>query len=145
MKPGDFLKQLDDEKIVAAIAEAERRTSGEVRVYVSHRSRTDARAWARIRFEKLGMHKTAHRNAVLIYLVPRTRSFAIVGDTGVHAKCGDAFWKNVSAQLSADLRQMPMTDALVRAVQTVGELLSQHFPAIRDDNNELPNKIERGD
>lgn len=145
MHPNDFLKQLDDKKIVAAIAEAERGTSGEIRVYVSHRPRTDALAWARTRFRKLGMHKTKHRNAVLLYLVPRTRSFAIVGDTAVHEKCGDTFWENVSVQLSEDIRQMPMTDALVRAVQTVGELLAQHFPASRSDTNELPNRIERGE
>lgn len=145
MHPRDFLKQIDDDKIVAAIAEVECNTSGEIRVYVSHRPRTDALVWARYRFRKLGMHKTKHRNAALIYLVPRTRSFAIVGDVGVNEKCGDAFWKNLSAQLTADMRQLPMTDALVRAVQAIGELLAQHFPATRDNKNELPNRVERGE
>lgn len=143
MHPVDFLKQLDDGKIVAAIAEAERKTSGEIRVYISHRPRTDALAWARTRFRKLGLHKTKDRNAVLIYLVPRTRSFAIVGDTGVDAKLGAEFWKKVTAQLAADIRTKPMTAALTRAVEAIGDSLAQHFPPSGENKNELPNELGR--
>jgi uncharacterized membrane protein len=145
MHPTDFLKQLDDEKIVAAIAEAERGTSGEIRVFISHRARPDALAAARIRFRKLGMHRTRHRNAVLLYLSPRTRSFAIFGDTGVHEKCGDDFWKKTAAQFSGDIGSLPMNEAVIRAVRTLGGVLAEHFPAQQGDPDELPNRIERED
>jgi len=84
MKPKEFISRLDEVRIVSAIAEAERKTSGEIRVYISHRRRTDPLAFAQKRFLELGMAKTRHRNAVLIYLVPLTRRFAIVGDEGIH-------------------------------------------------------------
>jgi uncharacterized membrane protein len=138
----DFLKQLDEEKIVAAIAEAETRTSGEIRVYVSHRKIDDALARAQKRFVKLGMTKTAARNAVLIYFAPRVRQFAIIGDTGVHEKCGDIFWTEVTAQLSADLKSGPATEALIAAIRKIGGLLAAHFPHKPGDKNELPNQIE---
>src|SRR5437667_12909612 len=102
MKPRDFISQLDEARIVGAIAEAERKSSGEIRVYVSHRKRTDPLAFAQKRFLELGMTNTRHRNAVLIYLVPRTRQFAIVGDRGVHEKGGDAFWRALTSKM-ADL------------------------------------------
>jgi uncharacterized membrane protein len=141
MKPADFLLQLDDAQIVAAIANAERETSGEIRVYISHRVRKDALAAAQTRFDKLGMRSTKHRNAVLIYLVPRSRSFAIVGDAGVHEKCGESFWTGVAGELGANLRSLPATEALVLAVQKVGSLLAQHFPADPDGRDELPNEV----
>jgi uncharacterized membrane protein len=142
MKPQEFLSQIDDERLVAAIGAAELRTSGEIRVYISHQQRPDALAAARHRFQKLGMSKTALRNAVLLYVVPRSRSFAIIGDTGIHEKCGDAFWQQVTAQLSADLKAGTPTAALAAAIHTIGELLATHFPHSDDDQNELPNEIE---
>lgn len=141
MHPKEFIKKLDDRKIVAAIAGAESRTSGEIRVYVSHKTRSDALAAAQKRFQKLGMHRTRHHNAVLIFIVPRTRSFAIVGDSGVHEKCGDDFWNQAVEEFGGDLRTLPVTEALVRAIQKVGDLLAEHFPADPGDRNELPDEI----
>ena len=100
MKPAEFISRLDEARIIGAIAEAERKSSGELRVYVSHRKPIDPLAFAQKRFLQLGMTNTRHRNAVLIYLVPHTRQFAIVGDQGIHDKCGDAFWQEVTARMS---------------------------------------------
>ncbi len=144
MKPDEFLDQLDDARIIASIGEAERLSSGEIRVYVSHKKREDALAAAYIRFQKLGMAKTRQRNAVLIYFAPLTRQFAIVGDTGIHQKCGDNFWQDISAAMSAQLKQGKFTEAIVDAIQKTDALLTQHFPRDPDDRNELPNEVERG-
>jgi uncharacterized membrane protein len=141
MKPADFLLQLDDAQLVAAIADAERATSGEIRIFISHRRRTDALAAAQMRFDKLGMRNTKYRNAVLIYVVPRTRSFAVVGDAGIHEKCGETFWKETTRELGDNLRALPITDALARTVQKVGHLLAEHFPPDPDDVDELSNEL----
>jgi uncharacterized membrane protein len=142
MKPKAFLDLLDEDKIVKAIAEAERRSSGEVRVYVSHESAKDVMAAAQHQFVKLGMRKTEARNGVLIFFAPAIRQFAIVGDSGIHEKCGDAFWQETSRDLSHRLKQGDFTDAIIEAVRKVGDLLVQHFPPRHDDNDELPNAIE---
>ncbi|MEI8341195.1 MAG: TPM domain-containing protein [Verrucomicrobiota bacterium] len=141
MKPGDFLQQIDDGQVVAAIADSERATSGEIRIFISHRKRKDALTAAQKRFDKLGMRNTKHRNAVLIYIVPRTRSFAIVGDAGIHEKCGESFWKETAGEFGENLRKLTLTEALVRVVQKTGNLLEQHFPADPDNRNELPDEI----
>src|SRR3954468_15255562 len=99
MEHNEFINQLEERHIVKAIGEAEKKTSGEIRVYVSHKERHDALAFAKKRFQELGMFKTKHRNAVLIYIVPRTRQFAVLGDLGIHQKCGDAFWKDIVAAM----------------------------------------------
>jgi uncharacterized membrane protein len=143
MKAKEFINRLEEARIIGAIAEAERQSSGELRVYVSHRKRTDPLAFAQKRFLQLGMTNTRHRNAVLIYLVPHTRQFAIVGDQGVHEKCGDAFWREVAAGMSDLLRQGRFTDAILDAIQKIGEVLARHFPRDSDDQNEMPDQIVR--
>jgi len=143
MKPKEFINRLDEARIVGAIAEAERKSSGEIRVYVSHRKRTDPLAFAQKRFLELGMTNTRHRNAVLIYLVPRTRQFGIVGDQGVHEKCGDAFWQEVTARMTDLLKQGRFTDAILNAIQKVGDVLARNFPRDSEDQNELPDQIVR--
>ena len=141
MHPKEFLQQLDEKRIVETIAQAESTTSGEIRIFISHRKRPDALAAAQARFDQLGMRNTRHRNAVLIYLVPRSRAFAIVGDKGIHEKCGDDFWNETTRELGQNLRAGSVTDALVCAVQKVGSLLSQHFPDDPENRNELSNEI----
>src|SRR5207244_5396768 len=105
MKPKHFIEKLDDSRIVAAIAAAEQKSSGEIRVYVSHKKRHNALEAAKARFRVLEMHKTKDRNAVLIYLVPHTQQFALWGDIAVHEKCGEDFWKEVAAAMSPMIKQ----------------------------------------
>jgi len=144
MNPDHLIEQLDEAQIVAAIAKAERKSSGEIRVYVSHRKRENVLAAAQRRFRKLGMTKTRQRNAVLIYFAPLTRQFAIWGDIGVHEKCGQNFWNDIAAEMSRLLKQGQFTEAVVAAVKRVGDTLSKHFPPAADDRNELSNEIANG-
>jgi uncharacterized membrane protein len=141
MKPKEFIAKLDEQRIVSAIAEAERRTSGEIRVYVSHKPRHDVMTAARRRFDKLGMTKTRGRNGVLIFFAPTVRKFAILGDIAIHEKCGDEFWRNISSVMSDELKRGNLTEATLAAVEKVGAVLAQHFPPELRDKNELPNEI----
>jgi uncharacterized membrane protein len=140
MKPKHFLERIDESRVLAAIAEAERKSSGEIRVYISHRKRPEALKFAQRRFLKLGMTKTRHRNAVLIYLAPRTQQFAVVGDVGVHEKCGEHFWEHIAARMTTFLKASQYTTAIVTAIHEAGELLAGHFPREPDDKNELPDR-----
>ncbi len=145
MKPHDFLQKLDDAQVVRAIQAAERKTSGEIRVFVTDRDlgaeRVVDRAAARL--EKLGMTATRDRNAVLLYFVPRAHQFAIVGDKGIHEKCGETFWNEVASGIREKLREGRFTEAVVDAIGKAGEVLASHFPRRPDDRNELPNQVER--
>ncbi len=143
MKAREFLARLDDAKIVAEIAASEKTTSGEIRVFVSRREVTDAVARAREHFEQLGMTRTKHRNGVLLYFAPASRKFAVVGDTGIHEKCGPAFWQEASAEIRARLQTEDFTDAIIHGIRKVGGVLARHFPPHPGDRDELPNRIAR--
>jgi uncharacterized membrane protein len=129
MHPQHFHDKIDKPRLIAALAGAERNTAGKVYVYVSHRLITDALGAARVRFHKLGLaSRHEQRPSVLIYIAPKTNKFAIIGDEAVHERCGDAYWQELAARLSLDLRAGDPTAALVNAIATLGKTLEQHFP-----------------
>lgn len=145
MRTKDFLDKLDHDRIVGAIKDAEAKTSGQIRVFVQRGELDgDALDYAQKRFQKLGMQATDERNGVLIFVVPRAREFAVIGDHGVHQKCGDEFWRQLVEKMRAHFRNENFTDALVEAIQEAGELLARHFPKTAATPNELPDEIIEG-
>ena len=137
-----FFSKLDSNRIVSAIAEAERRSSGEIRVHVTLRKPDDLEARARRRFERLGMTKTAERNGVLFYIAPAVRRFQILGDSGIHERCEPEFWKQIASEMEESFRRGEFTDGVIRGVEKVGDQLARHFPRTAADKNELPNVID---
>jgi uncharacterized membrane protein len=88
------------------------------------------------------MEKTRERNAVLIFLAPDTRKFAVIGDLGVHARCGDDFWQELARAMTAHFRKSEFTEGIVQGIKRAGELLAEHFPRRPDDGNELSDRVE---
>jgi uncharacterized membrane protein len=146
VKADDFLKALDDERIVAAIREVEARSRAEVRVHVAEREVADPRAEAARVFERLGMTATAERNGVLLFVAPASRSIAVLGDQAVHERCGDAFWTTVVGSVRDEFLASRFTEGIVAAVRAVGDALALHFPRRpgEADVNELPDTVSRG-
>lgn len=146
MKTTAFLKKLDHERIVAAIREAESRCRGEVRVHVTNQKVEDAEKAAAAQFEELGMPATAERNGVLIYVAPLSRKFAVIGDIGIHERCGPGFWKEIAAAMEADFREGRFTEGIVKGVARTGDALAAHFPRPHraTDVNELPDEVSEG-
>ncbi len=143
MHPNDFKERLEDETIVAAIREAEARTSGEIRVFVTRHSPRDPMAEARRQFFKLRMHQTPERNGVLLYFAPRSRRFAIVGDDGIHQRCGQEFWDRTAVAMSGLLKANEWTGAIVAGIREAGVELARHFPKPSGDLNDLPDSVVR--
>jgi len=137
-----FFSRLENDRIVSAIADAEAKSSGEIRVHVTRRKPDDLEARARSRFELLGMTRTAERNGVLFYIAPSVRRFQILGDSGIHERCGTDFWKEVAAEMEEKFRRGEFTDGIVAGVAKVGEVLARHFPRSSADRDELPNAID---
>ncbi len=142
MKAREFLKQLGHDQIVTAIQEAEKRTSGEIRVFITRKPIEDPLPAARQHFVELGMAKTRDRNGVLIFVAPRSHRFAVIGDRAVHAQCGDEFWTQLAGEMSGHFRKSQFTEGIIQAVHKAGELLAKHFPRRPGDTNQLPDEVE---
>ena len=141
MKAKEFLSQLEQNEIVAAIGKAEQKTSGEIRIFISRHKPDDAVAAAQVQFEHLGMHHTKHKNGGLIFVAPGARRFAIIGDSGAHSRCGDAFWRDVAAEMTGRFKKGEFTSGILHGIEKAGDLLAQHFPHKPGDKNELPDDI----
>ncbi|MBI2517194.1 MAG: TPM domain-containing protein [Opitutae bacterium] len=141
MKTRHFINKLQRQLIEDAIRDAEQKTSGEIVVLIHHKPVQDAVAFARNEFLRRGLQETKERNAVLIFVAPESQSFALIGDEGVHQKCGDTFWSELAATMQGDFRAGNYTAALLDGIERAGALLAEHFPARPDDKNELPNRV----
>ena len=89
------------------------------------------------------MTKTERRNGVLIFVAPRSQNFAVLGDLGIHERCGPTFWTDVAAAMQDDFRQGNFTDGLVKGVARAGDVLAEHFPRTAGvtDTNELADDV----
>jgi uncharacterized membrane protein len=137
-----FLSPDDLEAISRAIAAAEAGTSGEIRVHLERTCLGDPVARAAELFEQLGMHRTALRQGVLLYLAVEDRRLAVVGDRGIHERVGETYWRALAASIAARLRggARPV-DAIASGVGEIGRTLARHFPRRPDDLNELSDRV----
>ena len=130
--------------IARAVAEAERHTSAEVRVHLDHSCEGDALQQAIKVFERLGMHRTAERNGVLVYISVTDRKLAVIGDKGFHERVGETYWEGLVAAVRERLSQEQPRAGLIYALAEVGTVLGRHFPRRPDDKNELSDDINFG-
>jgi uncharacterized membrane protein len=129
--------------IEAAIKDAERSTSGELRLYIEdHCEDKEVLDRAAFLFDKLKMHETAKRNGVLIYLAVADHRFAIIGDAGINAVVPADFWNTIKEDMLQAFKKGAFEEGLIAAITASGKALSKHFPFDgHTDTNELSDEI----
>lgn len=145
-KKAEFFTAEEKQRIVEAVRTAERRTSGEIRIFVeSHCPYMDAIDRAIQIFYKLKMEKTDDRNAVIIYVAIKDHQLAVYGDEGIHAKVGQEYWTKEVQQMISSFNRENYAEGVRQCVIDIGEALRSHFPFDNDtDKNELPDNIVFG-
>jgi len=134
----------EKKQIVAAIAAAEMRTSGEIRVHTEPRCRGDVLERAAVVFAKLEMHKTEKRNGVLIYLAFEDKRFAIVGDKGINDVVPVDFWDTTKEEMTKYFKQGQFQAGVIYGINESAKHLATYFPHEAGDKNELSNEISEG-
>jgi uncharacterized membrane protein len=129
-----FFKPEEEERIVESILTAERHTSGEIRVHLEDNCEGDIIAEAQKTFMRLGMHKTAARNGVLIFLAPERKSFAIIGDKGINEVVPENFWAEERDLMGSHFMKGDFAGGICAAIGQVGEKLKAYFPYIDKDD-----------
>lgn len=136
-----FFSESDQKRIIDAIKEAEKNTSGEVRVHIENNCKKEVLDRASEVFAALKMHKTALRNGVLFYLAVQDKKFAILGDAGINALVPEHFWDNIKLECIEEFKAGKFTEGLVNGILKAGVQLKVNFPYQKDDVNELPDDI----
>ena len=77
---------------------------------------------------------------VLIFVALDDRMVELVADAAIHAKCGEALWKEAAAAVAAGMKAADPTDGIIKAIGLCGAALRQHFPADGPNTNVLSNR-----
>ena len=137
--------QNDKNRILEAIQDAEKQTSGEIRVHADTKCSGDPVQSAIAQFERLKMHETKDRNGVLIYIATRDRKLAIIGDQHINEKVSSDYWETTKNQLIAAFKKGEYVTGITEAIADVGKKLKVHFPYLSDDTDELANDLSIGE
>lgn len=128
--------------IIFAIMEAEKNTSGEIRVHVENKCTGDPINHAIKVFKQLKMHETAERNGILFYIAFSSQAFALIGDEGIHMKVGQDFWDSTTDIVLGKFKSGKMIEGLTDGIKHCGEQLKKYFPHKgSEDKNELRDEI----
>lgn len=140
-----YFTQMQKEAMVAAIQQAEKNTSGEIRVHIEkHCSKSPLDRAVEV-FAELKMHKTALRNGVLIYIALEDKKLSIIGDVGINTKVPHDFWDEIKNGMVKNFQAGKISEGICEAIQEAGKQLKQYFPCQEDDINELSDEISFND
>lgn len=142
-KSEDFLTKQDEQEIVSSIVEAEKNTSGEIRVHIEEHSEKSPLDRAQEVFFELKMNETQDRNGVLFYICVSDKKFAIIGDKGINDVVESDFWDCTKDTVIANFKEGNFKKGLVEGILKAGQRLKHYFPYQSDDTNELSNEISR--
>lgn len=142
-KTEDFLSKAEEQEIVHAIVEAEKNTSGEIRVHIEENSEKSPLDRAQEVFFELNMNKTKDKNGVLFYVCVADKKFAILGDKGINEVVEADFWDCTKEVVLSNFKEKNFKKGLVEGILRAGERLQHYFPYQSDDEDELSNEISR--
>jgi uncharacterized membrane protein len=140
----DFFSKEEEKRIIQTIREAEKQTSGEIRVHLERNYEGSVIGAASRTFIALNMSRTKERNGVLIFIVPDRHEFAIFGDKGINQKVPPNFWEEVRNVMQVNFRNSMFAEGVCQGVKLAGEKLKEYFPWTDGDRNELPDEISYG-
>lgn len=140
----DFLTAEEEQQIVFAILEAEKNTSGEIRVHIEAHTRLDPIERAKEIFYKLKMDNTKQENGVLIYVAVHDRKFAIYGDRGIDKVVPDDFWDSTKNAIQEEFKKGNFMQGIIDGILMAGKELQAHFPWQQGDRNELSDEVSKG-
>lgn len=136
-----FLTEEEQKQVVDAIKEAEKQTSGEIRVHIQAKCSDNPAENAAKIFKKLQMTETKERNGILFFVAYKSKKFAILGDTAINETVPDDFWQETVTEMEPLFKESKFTEALVAGILRTGAALQKFFPYQKDDVNELDNEI----
>ena len=141
MSARSFFTKEEQQKIVAAIKEAELDTSGEIRVHIENHCKEEALERAAELFYGLKMDRTAARNGILFYLAVKDHKFAIIGDEGINKNVEHDFWNDIKDEMISKFKENKFAEGLIADILKCGKKLKEYFPHQSDDVNELSDEI----
>lgn len=142
-KVEEFLTAAEEQEIIQAILDAEKNTSGEIRVHLEAHTKKELLERAKEVFHFLKMDNTKEENGVLIYVAVNDKKFSICGDRGIDKVVPENFWNSTRDTIESHFKNGRFKQGLIAGILNAGKELEAHFPWHHGDTNELSNEISK--
>jgi putative membrane protein len=118
------------------------KVDGLKKLFIGVRRKEEAvRLRAERAFFERGLYKTKRNTGVLFFLSLLDRKVWILADKGIYEKMEQETLNRFANEVSRGIREGRACDALSKAIQEIGVVLSRHFPITSDDTDELPDEV----
>ncbi|HZK20250.1 MAG TPA: hypothetical protein VFC68_05955 [Treponemataceae bacterium] len=91
-------------------------------------------------FTESGVYATKENSGILIFMSLLEREVRIIADFGISTKINQQEWDALAAGLVSGFNyksKLSAGEAIIKTVEKCGVLLSQHFPPLEENPNEL--------
>jgi len=92
-------------------------------------------------FYQNGLYRTRDETGVLLYISVFEQKVWVLADRGINDKVPKDAWTEVVDVITSGIHEKNQAEAICTAVESIGAMLSRHFPIKPDDTNELKNLI----
>jgi uncharacterized membrane protein len=148
----NFLSADETAKINEAVAEAEKQTTGEIKLLVVSKSTwmslsnlklriAAARKRAKREFIGLGLDHTIKGTGILIMISLKERVVVVESGRALEGKLPQDTWERVRDLVINGISSGQRKEGICAAVSEAGKILAEHFPTTPDDTDEISNEI----
>jgi putative membrane protein len=127
--------------VFAAVALALSRRNIRFGIVPKRTRRARAHEAAVRQFRAQGLHQTAQRTGVMIFVALAERHAEIIADARINEAISPEAWEKPARTIESAIRQGQLADGLIAAVAQCGILLAERFPPGAVNQDELPNKV----
>ena len=92
-------------------------------------------------FVARNLDTAAGRTGVLVFVSAAERYAEIIADAGLHEKIPQSAWQQIVDDLTTDIGAERAGDGLIKAINTVGDVLARHFPPDASVAHRLPDHL----
>jgi uncharacterized membrane protein len=140
-----FFNESEQQRIIGAIQQAERQTSGEIKLHIEPTCPASSPLErAEQLLGELGLRNTILRNGVIFYLAYEDHLFAILGDEGIYTKVPTDFWDSTKDLLRTHFVKGEFVEGFCKGIEEAGAQLKRYFPSQADGANEIPDELSFG-
>ena len=96
---------------------------------------------AREQFFIQGLQNTEGRTGILLFVSVAEHYVEVIADKGINDVVPDGTWDKVVNDFVLKVKEKRYTQGFIDAIEDCGNILAEHFPAQRENENELPNHL----
>lgn len=116
------------DRIADAMRAARAGTSAHLELRIEESRSIDTLDAAQKHLQDRGFLDRPGRDAVVFFVAPNARRFAVYGDAGVHRAVGDRYWAALAEDIGMHFAHGSVGDAIVFGVERIATMLAGKFP-----------------